>query len=75
MLIRSWLFVPCLTLGAAVCLLAQIGGAAEPSVGVWEGKGTPIVEDFKDSREARTYLLLHTSDGDLKVQPANPSAL
>jgi uncharacterized protein (TIGR03437 family) len=75
MLHRSWMLVPCVSLGAAVCVLAQNGRNGAPSRGAWEGKGTPIVEDFKDSGAARTYLLLHTSDGDLNVTPANPAAL
>ncbi len=75
MLLRRWLLVPCISLSAAVCLLAQNRGADAQSRGVWEGKGTAIVEDFKDSRGSRTYLLLRTSEGDLKVTSANPAAL
>ena len=68
----------CLSLACAVlcafCLRAQPASAVHLR-GAWEGKGTPIVEDFKDSPPSRTYLLLHSSDGDLKVFPANPAKL
>jgi uncharacterized protein (TIGR03437 family) len=74
------LILPCALLGVSVCMPGQTSRSAHAtfasqSRGAWEGKGTPIVEDFKDSRPSRTYLLLHSLDGDLKVFPANPAEL
>jgi uncharacterized protein (TIGR03437 family) len=69
MRISRWLFVPCAVMGA-VSLCAQ-----HETRGAWEGKGTPIVEDFKDSRPSRTYLWMHSPEGDLKVYPAHPAEL
>jgi uncharacterized protein (TIGR03437 family) len=74
------LILPCALLGVSFCISGQSSRSApatfgSQSRGAWEGKGTPIVEDFKDSRPSRTYLLLHSSDGDLKVFRANPAEL
>jgi uncharacterized protein (TIGR03437 family) len=75
--IRHWLSMPCGVLLLSVCLSGQTSHVADGAQvrGAWEGKGTPIVEDLRDPRAARTYLLLHIPQGDLQVFPANPAEL
>jgi uncharacterized protein (TIGR03437 family) len=49
-------------------------GALLETRGQWEGTGIAMVEDSKDPRHSRTYLRLHSPDGDLNIYPAHHAA-
>jgi len=44
------------------------------SRGRWEGMAFPLVEDSRDRSYSRTYLRMHSSEGDLDIYPGQGSA-